>query len=151
MLARKLAAFAFLASASACASSHQQVVPGASEEQPARNRDRNLITQGDLEADPTLKSLSVLDVVRSLRPQYLTSRGTQTIVDASAPVSQDPEAGLVHASVNAGRIVQVTDLADIHGNDLVEVRYLNVAQAMQRFGTAARQGPIILVMTAKQP
>jgi hypothetical protein len=52
--------------------------------------------------------------------------------------------------VNAGRIVAVSDLQEIHGNDILEIRYLNVAQAMQRFGTAARQGPIILVTTAKQ-
>jgi hypothetical protein len=150
MSAKKLIVFAVLASSAACAS--HQAVPGVTEgsEQVATNRDRNLITMGDLDKDPTLKSLSVLDVVRSLRPQYLTARGTQTIVDEKAGVSQDPEAGLVHASVNAGRIVAVSDLQEIHGNDILEIRYLNVAQAMQRFGTAARQGPIILVTTAKQ-
>ncbi len=33
---------------------------------------------------------------------------------------------------------------------MIEVRFLNPAQAMQKFGTAARSGPVILVTTTNQ-
>lgn len=93
-----------------------------------------------MDVDPTLRAQSVLQVIRTLRPQFLTDRGT---VSAMA----DPEAGKVHASIDNGRIIPVSDLSGIHGNQIIEIRYLNVAQAMQAFGTAARQGPVILVKT----
>ena len=52
--------------------------------------------------------------------------------------------------INNGRIVAVSELAGYHGNEVIEVRYLNAGQAMQKFGTAARGGPIILLTTTKQ-
>ena len=117
------------------------------------NRDRSVITQAELDADASLKAQSVLDVIRSLRPQFLTNRGTQTVKDsnvvAKGMATQDPEAGYVHASIDGGRVVPLSELADMHGNQVLEIRYLNAAQAMQKFGMASRQGPIILVVTQK--
>ncbi len=132
-----------IAATSACAA--RTPVPGASDEgRVATTRNRDLITQQDLDADPTLRAQSVLDVVRTLRPQFLNDRGTNSMQAAGL---SDPEAGKVHVSVDAGRVVPLSDLSTMHANEVIEIRYLNVAQAMQRFGTAARQGPIILVMT----
>ncbi len=148
MFSRKLLAGVFLAASVACAP--KQAATGAADEAPRPNRDRNLITQGEIEANPSLKASSALDMIRSLRPMYFTDRGTNTITDAAAGSSQDPEAGLVHASINNGRIVSISELAGYHGNEVLEVRFLNAGQAMQKYGTAARAGPIILVTTAKQ-
>ena len=107
-------------------------------------RNRDLITQQDLAADPTLRAQSVLEVIRSLRPQFLNDHGTNTM---QATGMSDPDAGKVHVSIDNGRIVPLSELSTMHANDMLEIRYLNVAQAMQKFGTAARQGPVILVIT----
>lgn len=113
------------------------------------SRNRDLITEDDLTVDPILRAQSVLEVVRALRPHFLTDRGTNTIQDKSAALS-DPEAGRVHASIDGGRIVPIGELNGMHANEVIEIRFLNAGQAMQKFGTAARQGPIILVTTMKR-
>ena len=107
---------------------------------PQRNRD--LITQDDLSADPILRAQSVLEVVRALRPHFLNDRGATAL--------SDPEAGRVHASIDDGRIVPIGELNGMHANEVIEIQYLNASQALQKFGTAARQGPIILVTTMKR-
>jgi hypothetical protein len=107
------------------------------------SRDRNVITQAEL-ADPAVSGRNVLEAVRALRPQYLTVRGTHTLQTTSAA---DPETGKVHASLDGTKIVSVEELAGINANTVVEIRFLNPAQAMQRFGGAAREGPVILVKT----
>jgi hypothetical protein len=87
--------------------------------------------------------------VRSLRPQFLSVRGTHTLQDTSTARkgAVDPEAGKVHASIDGTKIVSVEELAGISANSVAEIRFLNPAQAMQRFGGAAREGPVILVTT----
>jgi hypothetical protein len=113
-------------------------------------RNRDLITADDLAADASLRAQSVYEVIKALRPQFLNDRGTQTIRDASIGGPGDAEAGMVHASVDGGRIVSVTELQQIHANEVLEIRYFTVAQAVNKFGSAARQGPVILVTTVKR-
>ena len=139
MSAKTLCACVQIALASACAA--KAPVSGSSDEATApAPRNRDLITQADLEADPSLRAQTVLEVVRALRPHFLNERGT------TLPYA-DQEAGKVHASIDNARIVSVSELSGMHANDVVEIRYLNAAQAMQKFGIAARQGPVILVTT----
>lgn len=126
-----------LATASACAAKNPS--PGTSE---GTRRNRDVITQDDLAVDASLRAQTVLEVIRSLRPQFLNDRGSNTMT-----AQGDPEAGLVHASVDNGRIVPISELSSMHANEMIEIRYLNSAQAMQKFGSAARQGPVILVTT----
>jgi hypothetical protein len=106
-------------------------------------RNRDVITQQDLAADPTLRAQTVLEVVKELRPHFLNARERNNM---GTPGS-DPESGKVHASIDNGRVVMLSELSGMHANDVTEIRYLNVAQAMQKFGTAALQGPVILVIT----
>lgn len=130
---------------SACAA--KAPVSGASDERPTTaTRNRDLITQQDLDADPALRAQTVIEVIRTLRPQFLNDHGTNTLQGAGL---SDPEAGKVHVSIDNGRIVPLSELSGMHGGQMLEIRYLNVAQAMQKFGTAARQGPVILVITAQ--
>ena len=143
---------ALLVVSAGCASSSPSA--GASDVTPstsrAPSRNRDLITQEDLSADPTLKAQSVIEVIRSLRPQFLVNRGNNTMKDTLVKgTNTDEAAGMVHASIDGGRVVDVTDLT-MTANDILEIRYLNVAQANLKFGTAARQGPVILVTTKKQ-
>ena len=133
-----------LAACAACASGNK----GARAESGTGHRDRNVITQEEL-ADPAVSGRNVLEAVRSLRPQFLTVRGTHTLPDTatSRQGMVDQEAGKVHASLDGSKIVSVEELAGINANTVVEIRFLNPAQAMQRFGGAAREGPVILVKT----
>jgi len=135
---------AFFAATSACACAGGAAAPAAGtttaspQSTTAATRDRDVITREDL-SDPGLRGQSVLSVVRSLRPYYLTERGKNS--------HSDDEAGKVHVSVNGGRILPLDELDKISANEILEIRYLNPALAMQKFGGAAREGPVILVKT----
>ena len=128
-----------LAACAACASGNK----GAGAESGTTQRDRSVITRAEL-ADPAVSGRTVLEAVRSLRPSFLTVRGQHSL---QATAQADPEAGKVHASIDGTKIVSVEELAGINANSVVEIRFLNPAQAMQRFGGAAREGPVILVKT----
>jgi hypothetical protein len=128
-----------LAACAACASGNK----GARAVSSTGQRDKNVITQEEL-ADPAVSGRTVLEAVRALRPNFLTVRGTHTL---QATATADAEAGKVHASIDGTKIVSVEELAGINANTVVEIRFLNPAQAMQRFGGAAREGPVIVVKT----
>lgn len=133
MSLKSLAHYTLLLVTVACASR----TPGSSTSVLA-TRDRNVITQAEL-SDPTLSSLSVLEVIKARRPNFLSNRGITS--------NSDPEAGRVHASIDNGRIMSVQELQSVHASRAVEIRFLDAGAAMQRFGGAARQGPVIVVRT----
>jgi hypothetical protein len=126
--------------------------PSATQASAPTNRNRDLITHDELSA-PSVSGMTVLDAIRSLRPQYLSVRGQNTM---PAKENNDPEkgrqlvdqeSGKVHASIDGLKVVPLEELASLRAGTVVEVRFLNPAAAMQRFGGAARQGPVILVKT----
>lgn len=112
------------------------------------SRNRDVITRDELTA-PAVSGLTVLDAVRSLRPQFLTVRGQNTVPakDAYGQQLVDQESGKVHASIDGNKIVPIEELAGIRAGTVSEVRFLSPAAAMQRFGGSSRQGPVILVKT----
>lgn len=109
-------------------------------------RDPNIITKEEL-ADPALSSLDVLAAIRSLRPNFLTNRGTQTIAYTGNAGMADGEAGKVHASIDNAGVISLDELKRIPVKGVVEIRLLSSAAAMQRFGGSAKQGPVIVVRT----
>ena len=117
-------------------------------------RDRDLISKEEL-ADPAIRSRSVLEAISVLRPQYLNDRGSHGIpysgsggTDADkARLSVDPGTGRVHASIDGGKVISLDELRGLHANSVLEIQYLNPAKAMQKFGGAAMEGPVILVKT----
>jgi hypothetical protein len=122
---------------------------GAPEQQGAPGRNRDVITAAEL-SKPELGSQSLLNVIRSLRPTYLVNRGQQSVSCATTGGCSDAnDEGTVHASVDNGRIVRLEELEGIHVATVQEVRYLNPAAAMNKFGGAARSGPVILVVMKK--
>ena len=149
MFKKTILASAALVVAAACASTPKSGSSDAASPTRPGSRNRDLITQEELNANPTVRAQSVYEVIRSLRPQYLINRGNNTMKDSTVMANTDEEAGKVHASVDGGRVVEPTDLT-MSANEILEIRYLTVAQANLRFGTAARQGPVILVTTKKQ-
>ncbi|MEP6619899.1 MAG: hypothetical protein ABJE47_11300 [bacterium] len=110
------------------------------------NRNRDVITQEELQ-DPVVRALSVLDAIKSLRPQYLSVRGVNNTPTSTNRSTVDPEAGQAHASIDNGKVVALTELSYIHAGTVSEIRFLNPAAAMQKFGGAAREGAVILVKT----
>jgi hypothetical protein len=137
-----------LVTASACASGGGAGA-GTSSGAPQRVRgDRNLITHEELSA-PELRAESVLDAIRSLRPQFLSQRGVQSFScgSSTADCQTNGDAGNVHASIDNGRILPIQELANMHVNSVIEIQFLPTASAMQKFGTAALEGPVILVRT----
>ena len=140
-----------LAACAACSSggTATRAEPDASPQSvTSSRRDRNVISREEL-ADPAVSGRNVLEVVRSLRPQFLTVRGQHTLQDTATARRGvvDPDAGKVHASIDGTKIVSIEELAGIHASTVMEIRFLNPSQAMQRFGGAAREGPVILVKT----
>ena len=133
---------ALLAAAGACASGSGATAGGTTAESPqstaTATRERDVISREEL-SEPALRAQSVLAVVRSLRPHFLSERGKNS--------HSDEEAGKVHVSVNGGRILPLDELNNMSTNEVLEIRYLNPALAMQKFGGAAREGPVILVKT----
>jgi hypothetical protein len=131
-----------LSAVAACAGQTPATDVGASpEQQSASRRDRDVITQEEL-SQPSVRAQSLLDLIRSTRPHFLNQRGKNS--------HSDDEAGAVHVSIDNGRILPLQELANIHAGTAFEVRYLNASAAMQRFGGAAREGPVILVTTVKR-
>lgn len=111
-------------------------------------RNRDIITQDEL-SHPTISGLTVMDAVKSLRPHFLTVRGLQTVPakDNNGNQVTDQESGKVHASIDGNKIVALEELNGIRAGTVVEIRYLNAAAAMQKFGGQSRSGPVILVKT----
>ena len=132
-------------SASGCASTPASVgattsTDGAPASTPASaaRPDRDVISQQEL-AVPALRALSVLEVIRTLRPHFLNIRGKNS--------QSDPEAGRVHASIDYNGVIPLDDLRNLHVTGITEIRFLGVGPAMQKFGGAAHEGPVIVVKT----
>lgn len=109
---------------------------------PEGRRARDLITKDEM-SRANVGSQSVLEVVTSLRPAFLNVRGLHNVAAAGG----DAEAGKVHASIDGNKVVALDELRGILAGTVKEIRYLNPAAAMQRFGGGAREGPVILVTT----
>lgn len=99
-------------------------------------RDPNLITAEELSEYATL---SALDVIRRLRPRWLTGRGQGTggmnrpqVIQDGARLG-DPE--------NALRSIAVSDIESL--------RYLNASDATMRYGTNYPGGAIVVTSRAR--
>jgi hypothetical protein len=152
MVSQRVVASLVVAGLTACSSSGRARpsgpgVPDAQSSPISRNRD--VITREEL-AQPSVRSQSVLEVVRSMRPHFLTKRGVQEIKCVGEAVCKaNVDAGNVHASIDGGRVLPIEELANMHANSVLEIRFLSASAAMQRFGGAALEGPVILVSTIK--
>lgn len=95
--------------------------------------DRNVIAQQEIEAS---QSLTAYDMIRSLRPRWLSERGVSSL-RTSNPIM---------LYVNESRVGTVDRLRDYAPRDLREARFLDATQATQRFGTGHRSGAIMLYL-----
>ena len=157
MSARTLGTSLLAVAAIGCAKHNAPASPTpegcAATTQQSTNRNRDVITHDELQA-PGVVGLSVLEAVRSLRPQYLAVRGQHELPagqvsdgkNGSMQINSN-ESGKVHSSIDGARIGPLDDLANIRASTIKEIRYLNPVAAQQRFGGSAKEGPVILVVS----
>ena len=93
--------------------------------------DRNVLTQQEIEQS---QSMTAYDMIRALRPRWLSERGV-TSLRGSSPIM---------LYVNENPVGTIERLRDYAPRDLREARFLDATQATQRFGTGHRSGAIML-------
>jgi len=164
MSARTVCAGLLVFAGGACAKHYTPATAGELDAAPATQaaaRSRDVITHDELQA-PGVAGMTVLEAVRSLRPRFLTVRGlntlpvmdcpgggaacTPTIGPNGAPLTDD-ESGKVHSSIDGTSVRPLDDLSAISARNVKEIRYLDVPAAHHKFGSASREGPVILVAT----
>ena len=147
-----LSGLVLLVSSAACAhrAPEPASTPAADQSVAPIRGNRDVISNEELNG-PTVSGMTVLEAVKTLRPHFLTVRGLTSMPTKDANGNQlvDEEAGKVHVSVDGGKLLPLDELSAIRAGTVAEVRYLNAAAAMQRFGGTAREGPVILVKTVK--
>ena len=139
-----------LLAAAVVPAAHAQPAPQDTAAKPVKkdapkHRDRNVITAEELAA-PELQAQSVLEVIRRLRPNFLSVRGTQSCLSSTCSTN-DVESGKVHASIDGNPVVSLSEIGTMHVANIVEIRFLDAAAAMQKFGGSAHEGPVILIKT----
>lgn len=138
---RPLPSALLVASLLACASS--PAPPPASDDvtaeaphTPRPRRNANVIMRDEL-ADPSLEGATGLEVVRRLRPTFLTRRGATSL--------RDPDIGIVKVSLDGINLGPIDDLDRVRANEILSIRYLTASDATQRFGILSNGSPVILV------
>lgn len=114
----------------ACASGSSK---NATNEKGADRRDRNVITREELAAS---QARTVYDAIRQLRPSFLQPHRT-TATSGSAIL---PMVYIDGTPLGEGLGV----LRQMRPDDVLEIHYLNAADATQRFGTGNAGGAILV-------
>ena len=137
MLALRRCLAAVLVLAASCAP------PSATNESggPRPSGDPNVISKEELQ-DPVLVGMDAMKAIRYLRPTFFRPSAPQSFSNLTAGVTQISE--------DYGRLRPLGDLAAMRTTFVVEVRYLNPADAQNRFGLNANGGPVIVLLNNKQ-
>lgn len=143
---RKTLCMLVLLASAACASGGPAPASAAAGAPSSTRRDPNVISRDEL-ADPALSTLNVFEVIQHLRPNFLATRGTQTITNGLSNTAS----GLVHAAIDDGGVLELDELNRLRVNEVIDIRLLGPAAAMQRFGSTANQGSVIVVRTLQRP
>jgi hypothetical protein len=145
MVATRRCLVALLALSSACASSNKSAAAAGNVTQTAaRTTERqnpDVISQEEL-LDPAIVSLDLGTAIRRLRPGFFRTSGPQSFSNASA--------GQVQYSHDFGPLQPISQLRSMNSMSLVEIRYLGVNEAANRFGLNANGGPVIVLLSNKQ-
>ena len=141
---RCFAASLVLAASCATASPPVDGVPGGVVANPASasKKDPNVISKEELQ-DPVVNGMDALRAIRQLRPAFFRPNGPQSFGNSAA--------GQVLMSADFGPVQPVSQLSLFNTLDLHEVRYLGMSEAATRFGMNANGGPVIVLLSNKQP
>ncbi len=102
----------------------------------------NVISKEELQS-PVIASMDALKAIRYLRPTFFRTTGPQSFSNGSA--------GQVQFSMDFGPLRPVSELATLRTDLLYEIRYLDASDAQNRFGINANGGPVIVLVSNKQP
>ena len=113
----------------------------------APRRDNNLISTAELEG---IATTNLLDVVQSLRPQWLRGRGAKTLQTVTVTVGGETleiprETPIVVYQENI-RLGDLHVLRDLSPTGIASIQYLDSRAATQRWGTGHVGGAILLSM-----
>jgi hypothetical protein len=108
--------------------------PAAGGEAPAR-RQTNLITLEEIQQHA--QASDAFEVIRALRPNWLRTRGQQSL--------SDPTAGQVVVYLDGTRAGGPGFLRQIAVQNMQSAQYLNAGEATSRFGTGHTGGVILIV------
>jgi hypothetical protein len=114
----------------ACASSSAKKSGG-------ERRDRNVITRTEIDQSP---EHSALILIRTLRPGMLRDRGKTSIAQ--------PDPGII-VFLNGQRYGDLASLDGIEVSTIQEIRYLDAAEAQQRYGMGYPQGVILITSRSR--
>lgn len=103
----------------------------------ATRRSANTITADEISAAQGI--VSVYDAIQRLRPQWLTTSRARSVG------TQDEL--LVYLDTN--RYGTIESLRQLPIGGITELRYLNAAEATNRFGTGHSGGVIVIMMSSK--
>jgi len=106
-----------------------------------RSKNPDVISQEEL-TDPAIVSLDLATAIRRLRPGFFRSSGPQSFSNTTA--------GQVQYSHDFGPLQPVSQLRSMNSMSIVEIRYLGVNEAANRFGLNANGGPVIVLLSNKQ-
>ncbi|MEO5818497.1 MAG: hypothetical protein ABIT20_24725 [Gemmatimonadaceae bacterium] len=109
---------------------------------PVPRGDPYVISKEEMQ-NPVIASMDALKAIQYLRPAFFRTSGPQSFGNASA--------GSVQYSLDFGPLRPVSELSTVNPTLLYEVRYLNIADAQNRFGLNANGGPVIVLLNNKQP
>ena len=112
----------------------------ATPSKPAR-KNRDIITADEFN-QPEIRTLSVLEAIKRVRPIFLNKRGATSFGSMS-----DPDAGQPRVSIDWQPLTSLDDLASMTLDSVKEVRFLDAPKATQRFGGGAKSAPVIVVIT----
>jgi hypothetical protein len=109
--------------------------PAPAAQQTAQRRDPDLISEAEIRARPELRN--AYDLVQTLRPMWLRSRGSSTAGFGTTPVIQ--------AYLDRQRLGAVSELSSIESAAIKEIRYYDAMAANSRFGTNNSAGAIQVI------
>lgn len=115
--------------------------PAADAKAKPAHKNRDVITADEFER-PELKTLTVLEAIKRLRPSFLNKRGGSSFGSMG-----DADAGLPRASIDWRALTGLDDLASMTLDNVKEIRFLDPGKATQRFGSGAGSMPVIVVIT----
>jgi GDP-D-mannose dehydratase len=119
---RVLSGLLLVITLTACASTGEPRAPRAS---------RNVLTYEEISRS---NASTAFEAIRQLRPEYLRTRGAQSV--------QNPSAEYAVVYVNGVRAGDLGMLHSIRATDIQEVRYMNASEATTRYGTGHAGGVI---------
>jgi hypothetical protein len=133
-LTRTLLGVGALIAAAACASSGTTTTTVAAGAGARPRKDPNVITAEELASRP---ALTARQAIEQLRPQFLRTRGTTTLGNASST-------DMIWVYFDGTRMGGLDVLNNISVSEIREIRYLSPSEATNRWGTGHVQGAILV-------